>query len=101
MTALKHLTKAISNSPLILFRVAFGLLLVWKCLLVLADGWVTRNYVQPKFLFTHIGFEWLNKLAGPGMYWYFGVMAVLGLLVMTGLWYRFSMALFTVLWAGV
>ena len=98
---MKKLYAHIDNSPLILFRVAFGFLLVWQCILSLADGWVTRNLVTPKVLFTHIGMEWLQCIAGPGMYWYFGGMIVLGILIMVGLWYRLSMALFTLLWAGV
>ncbi len=45
--------------------------------------------------------EWLQPLPGNGMYWYFGVMAVCGVLVMIGYKYRVTMATYALLWSGV
>ncbi|GAL71997.1 vitamin K-dependent gamma-carboxylase [Jejuia pallidilutea] len=56
--------------------------------------------VEPKFTFTFIGFEWLQVFQGTGMYLYYGIMAVFGLLIMVGYKYRLSMISFTLLWAG-
>lgn len=89
------------NSALILFRIIFGFLLFYHCVYFIYSGKVYANFIEPPFTFTYIGFEWLQPLPGNGMYYYFGLMALLGLLIMLGAWYRFAMAGFTVLWALV
>lgn len=86
------------NSALILFRIIFGFLLFYHCVYFIYSGKVYANFIEPPFTFTYIGFEWLQPLPGNGMYYYFGLMALLGLLIMLGAWYRFAMAGFTVLW---
>lgn len=94
------LNQRVDNSPLILFRIFFGLLLFAETAGAIATGWVKANFITPKLVFTFIGFEWLQPLPGNGMYFYYGVMALLGLLVMAGAWYRVSLGLFTLLWWG-
>ncbi len=56
--------------------------------------------IEPAFNFTFIGFEWLQPLPGMGMYLYYGIMGVLGLLIMIGFYYRYSLSLFTLMWWG-
>lgn len=97
----RFLFSAIDNSQLILFRIVFGILLVWHCFEAIFTGWVRRNFILPKFTFSHIGMEWLQPLPGNGMYFYFAVMGILGLFISIGLFYRWSLALFTILWSGV
>ncbi|RZJ62138.1 MAG: hypothetical protein EOO45_22740, partial [Flavobacterium sp.] len=91
----------IDNAPLIIFRIFLGLLLACETFGAILTGWVTNVLVKPRFTFAHIGMEWLQPLPGGGMYYYFAAMGVLGLLVMIGFKYRWSMGLFTILWAGV
>ncbi|KOS08087.1 hypothetical protein AM493_20075 [Flavobacterium akiainvivens] len=95
------LFEAETNAPLVIFRMLFGVLLAWQAGLLVCEGWVKRNLIDPKFTFSHIGMEWLQPLPGTGMYWYFGLLALYGLLVMAGLFYRFAIIGYTVLWAGV
>jgi vitamin K-dependent gamma-carboxylase len=90
----------IDNAPLVLFRIFLGFLLACETFGAIATGWVKSNLIDPKFTFSFIGMEWLQPLPGNGMYYYFAAMGLLGLLVMVGYKYRFSMAAFTVLWAG-
>jgi hypothetical protein len=45
--------------------------------------------------------DWLQPLPGDGMYIYFAIMGVCGLLVMIGYRYRSSLAALTLLWGGV
>jgi len=96
-----RLFKAIDNAPLILFRIFFGFLLACETFGAIATGWVKSNFIEPKYTFSHIGMNWLQPFPGNGMYYYFVVMGLLGLLVMVGYKYRYSMGLFTVLWAAV
>lgn len=91
----------IDNSQLILFRIVFGLLITLHCLQSVNSDWVRRNFMLPSYTFAHIGMEWLQPLPGEGMLYYFYAMGVVGLLISVGLFYRFSMALFTIMWAGV
>ncbi|MBT8183219.1 MAG: HTTM domain-containing protein [Eudoraea sp.] len=95
------LFKQIDNSPLILFRILFGILISLECYGAILTGWVNRILVAPQFTFTFIGFEWLQPLPGNGMYWYFIVMGSLGLLIALGYKYRLAIISFTVLWTAV
>lgn len=90
----------IDNSPLLLFRMGFGVLVALECFGAIATGWVRRNLIEPEFTFTFIGFEWLQPLPGAGMYVYFAVMGLLGICIALGYRYRLSTISFTLLWTG-
>lgn len=96
----ERLNAPIDNIQLILFRILFGALLAWHCTDAMMTTWLDFVFIQPKFTFSHIGMEWLQPLAGNGMYYYYAVMAVCGVLVSIGLFYRYSLGVFTILFAG-
>lgn len=79
-----QLFKPIDNAPLIIFRIFFGILLAIESFGAIATGWVKRVFITPQFTFSHIGFEWLQPLPGNGMYYYFVVMGICGLMIMLG-----------------
>ena len=91
----------VDNSPLLVFRVFFGLLIALESYGAIATGWVKDTLINPKFTFTFIGFEWLQPLPGNGMYFYFFVMGSLGVLIALGYKYRFSIITFTLMWFAV
>jgi vitamin K-dependent gamma-carboxylase len=91
----------IDNAPLIVFRIFFGFLIAVESFGSIATGWVRSVYVEPELHFQHIGFEWLKPLDGNGMYYYYAVMGIFGLLVMLGYKYRWSLLAFTLMWTGV
>lgn len=93
--------KPVDNAPLILFRIFFGLLFACDTFGAIFNGWVSDNFVTPVFTFSHIGMDWLQPLPGYGMFFYFGAMGLLSLLVMVGYRYRWSLGLLTLLWSGV
>jgi len=95
------LFKSIDNAPLIVFRIIFGFLLMCHCVKAFTSGFILRNLITPKFTFSHIGMDWLQPLPGNGMYFYYAAMAVCGILISVGLFYRYSLMAFTILWAGV
>ncbi|MDX1364167.1 MAG: HTTM domain-containing protein [Arenibacter latericius] len=97
----RFLFTKIDNSALLIFRMFFGMLISLECYGAIITGWVKRNLIAPQFTFTFIGFEWLQPLPGSGMYYYFFVMGTLGICIALGYKYRFSMLVFTILWAGV
>lgn len=97
----RFLFRRLDNSPLLIFRIFFGILISLECYGAIFTGWVRRNLVDPEFTFTFIGFEWLQPLPGMGMYFYFVAMGTLGVCIALGYRYRFSMIAFTLLWTAV
>lgn len=91
----------IDNSALIIFRVFFGFLIAAEAIGAIFTGWVKMTLVDPKFTFNFIGLDFLQPLPGYGMYIYFAIMGVFGILVMLGYRYRFSVIAYTIMWAGV
>lgn len=92
------LFEPVGNSQLVLFRIMFGLLLCFHCISEISNGIVYTIFIEPPFTFTFIGFEFLQPLRGNGMYYYFGLMAIFGLMIMMGAWYRIAMISFAVMW---
>ncbi|MEM9685575.1 MAG: HTTM domain-containing protein [Bacteroidota bacterium] len=97
----RFLFKKIDNAPLIVFRVAFGLLIFLESIGAIFTGWVRRTLIAPDFTFNFIGFDFLQPLPGNWMYAYFALMGLFGFLVMIGYKYRWSLAGFTVMWTCV
>jgi hypothetical protein len=95
------LFRQIDNTALVLFRMVFGLLITIEAFGAIATGWVRRVLAEPEFTFNFIGFDFLQKLQGPGMYYYFVIMGVLGVMIMLGYRYRLSMFMFALMWTGV
>lgn len=91
----------IDNAPLALFRIFLGFLVACESFGAILTGWVKANFISPKFTYSFIGMDWLQPLPGSGMYWYFCIMGAFGLLFMLGYKYRFTIAAYTLMWAGV
>ncbi len=90
----------VDNSPLVIFRILFGLLCAAESYGAIMTGWVRRVMIEPEFTFTFIGFEWLQPLPGDGMYYYFAVMGTMGLLISLGLFYRVGAFGFFLMWTA-
>ena len=97
---IRKLLQPIDIALLIVFRIFLGFLLFAETFGAICTGWVTNVMIKPAFTFSHIGFERLQPLPGNGMYFYFLIMSLLGLGVMAGYKYRWSLGSFTILWAG-
>lgn len=97
----RRLFYPVDNSPLIVFRVVFGLLITAESWGAIMTGWVRKTFIDPTFTFSFIGFEWLSILHGEEMYYYFFAMGVVGILVMIGLFYRISIITFMIMWSAV
>ena len=91
----------IDNSPLILWRIFWGFLIVCESVGAIVTGWVQRTFIEAEFTFSFIGLEWLQPLPGQGMHIYYAVMALLGVSIMLGYRYKLSSALFFIMWTAV
>lgn len=101
MKFFKNLFEPADNSPLIIFRIAFGFLLFYQFLHALLNGYIYRTFIQPPFTFTYIGFEFLQPLPEKGMYFYSAAMVLLALMIMIGAWYRVASTCFALLWTAL
>lgn len=97
----KWLSENIDNSGLVIFRILLGLLIVAESFGAILLGWVEAVFIQSKFTFNFIGFDFLQFLHGEKMYSYFFIMGIFGLLIIFGLFYRLAMVAFTLMWTTV
>ena len=95
------LFQRIDNSQIIIFRIFFGLLMAVECWGSIATGWVNETFVKTKFSFTFIGFEWTRFLLGETMYFIYGFLGLMGILIMLGAFYRLATILFALGWSLV
>ncbi|MEK7954262.1 HTTM domain-containing protein [Luteolibacter soli] len=82
--------KPVDGASLAVFRMAFGLLMFFEAVVYLKKGYVRALYIEPKFHFTYLGFDWVRPWLGDGMTVHFVVMALAALLVAAGLFYRMA-----------
>ncbi|MDY7226616.1 HTTM domain-containing protein [Hyalangium rubrum] len=88
-------------AALVAFRVAFGLMVTVSAVRFLAYGWIDDFFARPKVHFTYWGFGWVPALPAPWIHVVFAALAVLGLCVAVGLYYRVAIALLFVLFSYV
>ncbi len=84
----------VSITPLITFRIAFGLLMLLSTLRFMWRGWVDSVYVLPKFHFTYMGFDWVHPMGHTGMWVLFAALALSTLFITIGLFYRAAIIFF-------
>ena len=80
-------------AALAVFRAALGLLITVSSVRFLAYGWVDMLFVRPRFHFTYWGLSWVPALPAPWMHVFFAALAVLGLCMAAGLFYRAAVGL--------
>ena len=90
----KHIFHPLSIAPLITFRVLFGFIMLVSIIRFAYRGWIYELYIEPKYFFTFLGFEWVQPLGAVGMYTIFGVMAISALAIMLGGFYRTATIVF-------
>lgn len=97
----RKLQQPVDILPLVVFRIAFGALMCISTLRFMSNGWIDALYIQPKFHFTYLGFEWIRPLNSDSMLLVFVALVALSLLIMIGLAYRVSALLFFLLFTYV
>ena len=97
----RHLNRPADILPLAIFRIAFGALMFASTLRFMVNGWIDALYVQPRFHFSYLGFEWVKPLDAAGMNVVFFALLILSLFIMLGLAYRPAIALFFIVFTYV
>lgn len=100
-TWLGRLTRQTSVAPLVVFRVAFSIMMFAALVRFVGKGWVDTLFVQPTFFFSFYGFEWIKPLSANAMYTVFAVMMICSLLIAIGLFYRIAAIIFFLLFTYI
>ncbi len=89
-----YLETSVSIAPLVVYRLLFGGLVLY------AWGWswskddLAVRYLEPQFFFHYYGFERLGFVGETGLYGLYAVWLLAGLGIVLGLFYRWAMAAF-------
>ncbi len=90
----RHFLSRVDIASVVVFRVAFGLLMVWEVWRYWSRGWIESLYTAPALHFPYPGFSWIGPWPGPGMEVHFAVLALLALGIALGAAYRACCVLF-------
>lgn len=80
-------------APLAVFRILFGILMLWSIIRFAANGWISKLYIEPQFFFSYYGFEWVQPL-GEWTYLIFIICGLSSLFITMGFKYRISIIIF-------
>ena len=89
-TISKYLDKESNPYPLAVYRIGFGLLVMFSIVRFWYNGWIDSLYVDPDFHFSYYGFSWVKTL---DIYTYliFYICFFSALFVMIGYKYKYAM----------
>ncbi|MEM6361254.1 MAG: HTTM domain-containing protein [Bacteroidota bacterium] len=89
-----YLGQSTSIAPLVVFRVAFGFVMLFSTVRYMWMGWVDTQLVDPLLHFSYYGFDWVEPLPRVGMYVVFGIMLISCLGILLGYFYRITSVAF-------
>lgn len=84
---------SVHSAGLNIYRIGFGIVMIWEAWRFLYFDKVFSHWVQPTFLFKYPLFYWVQPLPEEWMYVHVVAIGVLGLLITLGLFYRVAMLL--------
>ncbi len=88
------LNKKVSVAPLIVYRVLFGIMVLFGCLWSISKEDIFNRYLQPDFYFKYYGFEWLGFIGDNGIYVLYLIWFISSLGIVFGALYRISILSF-------
>ena len=88
-TVSKYLDKESNPYPLAVYRLGFGLLVMFSIVRFWYNGWIESLYLEPDFHFSFLGFSWVKPL-GIYTYFIFIICFISALFVMLGYKYRIA-----------
>ena len=79
--------------PLAVFRIGFGLMMLYSIMRFYFMGWIEKVYILPSFHFKYYGFEWVPKI-GEYTYLLFFICAISSIMITIGYRYRLAIVSF-------
>ncbi|MEM6283979.1 MAG: HTTM domain-containing protein, partial [Chloroflexota bacterium] len=98
---LARLNQPVDALPLAIFRIAFGVLMIYSTVRFVLRGWVREFYIDPVYHFTYTGFGWVRPLPPALMWAVFYLLVGLAVFIAVGLFTRWSTAAFFLLFTYV
>ncbi|SDR66230.1 Vitamin K-dependent gamma-carboxylase [Gillisia sp. Hel1_33_143] len=89
----RYLHSYTEAAPLAVFRLLFGLMMLFSIIRFWLNGWIEKLYIDPKFFFSYYGFEWVKPL-GNFTYLIFIVCGISALFVSLGYKYKIAIISF-------
>ena len=88
-----YLNKTTDVSPLVIFRIGFGIMMCYGVIRFWLKGWIETIYIQPNFHFSYFGFEWVKPL-GNFTYILFIICGLATIFIALGFKYRIAIITF-------
>jgi hypothetical protein len=85
-----HLLVPVDGASLAVFRICFGLILLWEVFRYFRHGWIAAYYIKPQLHFTYLFFSWVKPWPGHGMYAHFVLLGLCAVLMTLGRYYRLA-----------
>lgn len=95
--SIQWLNEPRSAAPLAVFRVLFGLLMVFNTIRFWYFGWIDDHFIKPMFHFKYFGFYWVEPLSADWMYVLHILAGIAAFFIMLGWFYRIAAVLFFLL----
>ena len=92
--AVERLCAPVDIASLVVFRIAFGTILLTEIWKNFAYGWIPYYYVEPTYHFTYFLFDWVRPWPGGWMYLHFWILGVMAICIAAGAMYRVTTTLF-------
>ena len=89
----KYLNSYEDVSPLVIFRILFGFIMLVSLVRFWNNGWIESIYIDPEFHFKYYGFEWINSL-GEFNYLLFIICGLSSICIMIGYRYVYACIFF-------
>ena len=89
----KHIKTPVEAAPLAVFRILFGLMMLFSIIRFWSYGWIEKLYIEPKFFFSYYGFEWVKPI-GDATYFLFVLCGLSAIFVALGYKYRIAIVVF-------
>ncbi|WGH76369.1 HTTM domain-containing protein [Tenacibaculum tangerinum] len=93
MMSENYLSKQTNSAPLAVFRIFFGVMMLFGIIRFWYHGWIETLYLQPTFHFSYYGFEWVKPI-GNYTYILFVICGLSAALIAVGFKYRLAIITF-------
>ena len=90
----RRLRAPVDNASLVLFRIAFGVLMGWNTVRYIVAGRIDRYFLDPIFAFKFFGFEWVHAPPAAWLHALFFLKIALCACIALGWRYRTAMTIF-------
>ncbi len=90
----ERLFAPIDIASIVVFRIAFGVVMLWEMNRYISHGWIDSIYLETQYRFSYAFFGWVQPWPGNWLHVHFHILAALAAMIALGLFYRVATILF-------